>query len=58
MYICICKEVTDSAIREAVHQGAERMRDLKICLGVTDQCGKCACHTKEILDQTRKQQAQ
>lgn len=29
MYICICKGITDNAIREAVHQGAERMRDLK-----------------------------
>ena len=58
MYICICKGVTDSAIREAVYQGAERMRDLKTCLGVTGQCGKCACHTKEVLDQTRKQQTQ
>ena len=58
MYICVCKGVTDSAIREAVYQGAERMRDLKISLGVAGQCGKCACHTKEVLDQTRKQQAQ
>jgi len=53
MYICICKGVTDSAIREAVSQGAVRMRDLKNCLGVTEQCGLCACHTKEVLDQTR-----
>jgi bacterioferritin-associated ferredoxin len=58
MYICICKGVTDSAIREAVYQGADRMRDLKACLGVTEQCGLCACHTKEVLDQTRMQKAQ
>lgn len=58
MYICICKGVTDSAIREAVNNGAERMRDLKSCLGVTEQCGICACHTKEVLDQARMQKAQ
>ena len=58
MYICICKGVTDSAIREAVNNGAERMRDLKSCLGVTEQCGICACHTKEVLDQVRMQKAQ
>lgn len=51
MYICICKGVTDSAIREAVCQGACRMRDLKACLGVSAQCGKCACHAKEVLEQ-------
>ncbi|MCP5244702.1 MAG: (2Fe-2S)-binding protein [Burkholderiales bacterium] len=58
MYICICKGVTDSAIREAVNNGAERMRDLKSCLGVTEQCGICACHTKAVLDQARMQKTQ
>ncbi|MDP1951006.1 MAG: (2Fe-2S)-binding protein [Nitrosomonas sp.] len=58
MYVCVCKGVTDSAIRAAVYQGAERMRDLKTCLGVTEQCGICACQTKQVLDQTRLQKAQ
>lgn len=55
MYVCICKGVTDNAIRDAVNQGAERMRDLKSCLGVTEQCGICACETKKLLEQTLKQ---
>lgn len=57
MYICICKGVTDGAIREAVYNGAERMRDLKSCLGVTEQCGICACQAKVVLDQARMQKA-
>lgn len=55
MYICVCKGVTDSAIREAVHKGAGRMRDLKTCLGVSEQCGICACHAKEVLEQALMQ---
>ncbi|CAH1905109.1 bacterioferritin-associated ferredoxin (modular protein) [Candidatus Nitrotoga sp. HW29] len=51
MYICICKGITDSAIRDAVCQGACRMRDLKTCLGVGTQCGKCACHAKQVLNE-------
>ena len=51
MYICICKAVTDSAIREAVCKGACRMRDLKAGLGVSAQCGKCACHAKAVLEE-------
>ncbi|MDH5480507.1 MAG: bacterioferritin-associated ferredoxin [Nitrosomonas sp.] len=58
MYICICKGITDSAIRDAVHQGADRMRDLKACLGVTEQCGICACHAKQVLDQTLTKKTQ
>lgn len=56
MYICICKEVTDSAIRNAVKQGAGRMRDLKACLGVAGQCGSCACHAKKVLEQSLAQE--
>ena len=55
MYICVCKGVTDSAIRDAVYQGADRMRDLKTCLGVSEQCGICACHAKEVLEQALMQ---
>lgn len=51
MYICICKGVTDSAIRTAVDQGVGRMRDLRSCLGVAGQCGACACEAKMVLDQ-------
>ncbi|MDE2387819.1 MAG: (2Fe-2S)-binding protein [Betaproteobacteria bacterium] len=58
MYVCICKGVTESALRKAVHQGAGRMRDLKASLGVTEQCGLCACHAKEVLDQTLLQKSQ
>ena len=58
MYVCVCKGVTERAIREAVHQGADRMRDLKACLGVKEQCGICACHTKQVLDQTLVQKSQ
>jgi len=58
MYVCICKGVTESAIREAIYQGADRMRDLKVCLGVTEQCGICACHAKQVLDQTLVQKSQ
>jgi bacterioferritin-associated ferredoxin len=50
MYVCICKGVTENVIREAVEQGAERMRDLKDCLGVTEQCGICACHAKQVMN--------
>lgn len=55
MYICVCKGVTDTAIREAVRQGADRMRDLKSCLGVSEQCGLCAAHVQEVLEQALAQ---
>ncbi|MGC1956032.1 MAG: (2Fe-2S)-binding protein [Gammaproteobacteria bacterium] len=42
MYICICKVVTDSDIRQAVSQGAKSMRELREMTGLASQCGRCA----------------
>lgn len=58
MYVCICKGVTENKLREAIHQGADRMRDLKSTLGVTAQCGRCACHAKQVLDETLSEKTQ
>jgi bacterioferritin-associated ferredoxin len=33
------------------------MRDLKANLGVSEQCGICACHAKEVLEQALMQKA-
>ena len=58
MYVCVCKGVTEKALRDAIHEGADRMRDLKSRLGVSEQCGICACHAKQILDQTLAQKSE
>lgn len=58
MYVCVCKGVTEKALRDAVYQGADRMRDLKARLGVTEQCGICACYAKQVLDQTLAQKSE
>lgn len=50
MYVCLCKAVTDKAIRQQVEEGACSMRELKQNLGVGTQCGKCVCQASEILD--------
>lgn len=54
MYICICHQVTDRDIREAVTNGVSRMRDLREQLGVSAQCGKCAGCAHAILKETRE----
>ena len=50
MYVCLCKAVTDKAIRQQVEAGACSMRELKQNLGVGTQCGKCVCQASDILD--------
>lgn len=52
MYVCLCKCVTDCQIREAVCEGACSMRELRACLGVATQCGRCAQHARRVLKET------
>ena len=37
MYVCVCRQVTDRDIHDAVAQGACRMRDLRAQLALSAQ---------------------
>ncbi|WP_328286793.1 bacterioferritin-associated ferredoxin [Teredinibacter purpureus] len=52
MYVCLCKGIKDSEIRDAVDNGANSFQDVQKQLGVATQCGKCACLASEIIAQT------
>jgi bacterioferritin-associated ferredoxin len=52
MYVCLCKGVTDSQIKEAIYDGATSVGQLRKCLGVASQCGKCGVSAREILQET------
>lgn len=48
MYVCLCKGVSDQAIRQAVQEGARSWREVREQTGCGTQCGKCACLGKGI----------
>ncbi|MFL0805336.1 MAG: bacterioferritin-associated ferredoxin [Agarilytica sp.] len=52
MYVCLCKGITDSQIRDAVDAGAESVREVRNELGVSTQCGRCVSHVREIVKST------
>jgi len=52
MYVCLCKGITDSHIKEAIFGGASSVREVRLQLGVMTQCGKCGTMTKKIFDDT------
>lgn len=49
MYVCLCKGITDSQIRDAIDNGAESLRAVRDELGVMTCCGKCASDTRNIV---------
>jgi len=49
MYVCLCKGITDTQIRAAVHDGANSIQELRNTLGVASQCGKCGILARDIV---------
>jgi bacterioferritin-associated ferredoxin len=51
MYVCICRQITDSQIREVCREGTSRMADIRERLGVASECGKCGRHALSIVSE-------
>ena len=49
MYVCICRQVTDSQIRETCKGGCESFSDLREQLGVASECGRCSKLARSIV---------
>ena len=58
MYICICNQVTESQLRAEIESGAEKIRELRESLGVTNQCGKCANCVKTCIKEHKQAQSE
>jgi bacterioferritin-associated ferredoxin len=49
MIVCVCHNVSDRKIRQAVDEGASSLLDLRNQLSVGTCCGKCHSCAKGIL---------
>lgn len=54
MIVCICQNVSDRKIREAVRTGVTTMPQVRDQLGVGTCCGKCHPHAKQVLRECMK----
>ena len=52
MYICLCKSVTDSQIREAVASGNKSFGQVRKELNFASQCGKCGIIAREVFNES------
>jgi len=48
MYVCLCKGITDEHIKQEMHNGANRLKDLVNNLGLAKDCGQCVVATREV----------
>ena len=49
MIICVCKALSERALRESIRAGARSLDDLARVTGATTDCGTCAEHVVELL---------
>lgn len=52
MYVCLCKAVTDTQIREAVENGATSFGQVRRDLSLAAQCGKCGILAREVFNES------
>ena len=50
MIVCVCNNISDREIRQAVDLGLSSMAELRETLGVATCCGKCDSYAEEILN--------
>lgn len=58
MIVCVCHNVSDRKIRQAVDNGASSLLELREQLAVGTCCGKCHSCAKGILRQRLDENAQ
>jgi bacterioferritin-associated ferredoxin len=49
MIVCICHNVSDKAIRQALDAGATSMQEIRAQLNVGNCCGKCHPFAKTLV---------
>ncbi|MBE9608591.1 bacterioferritin-associated ferredoxin [Chitinilyticum piscinae] len=51
MYVCLCNNVTDKQIRQAVAGGVDSFLELQFETGVASCCGKCESCAREVMSE-------
>jgi bacterioferritin-associated ferredoxin len=50
MIVCVCHNISDREIRQAVDLGLSSMDELSRDLGVSTCCGQCATYAEKVLN--------
>jgi bacterioferritin-associated ferredoxin len=51
MIVCVCNNISDREIREAVELGIDSMADLYKQLGVGTVCGTCVSYARQVMNE-------
>ena len=54
MYVCICRQVTDTEIRDLCGDGCLDFDQVQEKTGVASQCGKCFERANDLIEEIRQ----
>lgn len=54
MYICVCNAVNDRQVKQALADGKQNLRELRLHLGFRSSCGRCTTFLQDLISQHRK----
>lgn len=54
MYICLCNQVTDKAIKRAIENGSDNLSALQQELNVSTQCGTCVGEVLRLVEESQE----
>lgn len=57
MYVCICHDVNDKAIKKAISEGYDTLGELQQHLKVATCCGCCQPMVQDLLDEHQQKLA-
>lgn len=52
MYVCICRQITDTQIREYCAGGNASLAQVRAELGLASDCGRCGKFARQIIAET------
>lgn len=55
MVVCLCKQVTEEEIKQAIHSGVRTVKGLRKALGIAENCGACAAYVNECVKKECKE---
>ncbi|MBT8144157.1 MAG: (2Fe-2S)-binding protein [Gammaproteobacteria bacterium] len=55
MIVCVCKQVSESQVREALRKGHSSVDEISRCLGVGTGCGTCLEYAQELIENDSEQ---
>lgn len=55
MYVCVCKGITETSLRQAISQGISNSRQLAQQFQIGQECGQCCGQVKALLAESCRQ---